>query len=498
MRYRLRKLSISLLTQLLDWLKHRDSGLATSRWRLLFWQRDLKFSAIYFAGITAFLFFIVLALETVITDTGIDYPKTLAMLIFTATFFGFIIYYLKHDTHRLIRDNDALILACLLVILSMILIETGRFLKISPYLVPTTTTAMLIATLISFRLSMLSTMLLSTLLAMVNGMEFNYFLYNLLINIFGLLNVIKIRQRTDFIQTGLKLVGFNALTMVLLGLLNGWKIWDMPMYILYGVANALASTILTLGILPYLEITFARTSNIRLLELSDANHPLLKQLSMEAPGTFHHSLLVASLAEQAADIIHANSLLCRVGAYFHDIGKLSKSEFFIENQLIQQTNTADTISPSVSSLIIISHVKEGVNLALKYNLDRVIIDFIQQHHGTSLIKFFYHKVLENSEGEVSEDSFRYPGPKPQTKEAAIIMLADAVEAATRSIKKPTPPKIKDLVLQIINNQFTDGQFDDCPITLADLHKVGDRFAKTLIGIYHPRIEYPDSNSKKNG
>jgi hypothetical protein len=211
---------------------------------------------------------------------------------------------------------------------------------------------------------------------------------------------------------------------------------------------------------------------------------------LEAPGTYHHSLIVGNLSDTACTTIGANGLLARVGAYYHDIGKLQKPEYFIENQQIKK-NLHDALSPTMSKLIIMNHIKEGLDLAKKYSLSPVLWDFIQQHHGNSLVYYFYRRALEDKEEdqEVTEEGFRYPGPKPNTKETAIVLLADSVEAATRALKDPTPAKIEEVVHKIINNKFIDGQLDECDLTLKDIEKISSVFTKMLSGIYHSRVNY---------
>jgi len=264
------------------------------------------------------------------------------------------------------------------------------------------------------------------------------------------------------------------------------------------------SAFLCLAILPTLETFFSRVSNLRLLELSDLNHPLLKRMSLEAAGTFHHSQIVAALAEDASNEIGANGLLARVGAYYHDIGKLMKSEYFIENQG-NLNNPHDDVNPSLSRLIITSHVKDGVALAREYKLDEPVIEFIPQHHGTSKIEFFYRKAVKQEEHEeeeskeaIEEESYRYPGPKPQSKEAAIIMLADSTEAAARSVEEPTHQRYKDVVQKIIETKLADGQLDESPLTIKDLKQISERFLMTLLSVHHQRIPYPeDANSSES-
>jgi putative nucleotidyltransferase with HDIG domain len=236
-----------------------------------------------------------------------------------------------------------------------------------------------------------------------------------------------------------------------------------------------------------------------LLELADVSHPLLRRLSVEAPGTYNHSLQVATIAEAAAENIRVNSLLCRVASYYHDVGKINKPDYFCENQAGGQ-NRHMNLSPSVSLLIIIGHVKDGVELAKEYNLPTSIIHFVQQHHGTTLVEFFYHQALTQQEQKspdhpaVSEVQYRYPGPKPRSKEAAIVMIADAVESATRAMQEPTPNRIESLVEDIVMKRLLDGQFDDCDLTMHDIQQVQRSCVKSLLAIYHGRIPYPSTAS----
>jgi hypothetical protein len=260
--------------------------------------------------------------------------------------------------------------------------------------------------------------------------------------------------------------------------------------LILGSVNGILSSILTNGAVPYLESAFGITSSVRLLELSNPGNPLLRRLQIEAPGTYHHSLLVGNLAEAAADAVGGDSLLVRVAAYYHDIGKMKRPYFFIENQM--GDNPHDKIAPTLSTLILTSHVKDGVELAREHKLPQGIVEIIEQHHGDSLCSFFYHKAVEGNKNEnITEDDFRYEGPKPQTKEAAIVMLADAVEAAVRSLQNRTPGRVEGLVRKIIKDKLMDGQLDESDLTLKDLDNIAGAFIRVLSGIFHNRIEYPD-------
>jgi hypothetical protein len=285
--------------------------------------------------------------------------------------------------------------------------------------------------------------------------------------------------------------------------LTDWKLigWQSAAAIGTGFLTA----ILASGLLPVLENLFGITTDISWLEMADLNHPLLRRLSMEAPGTYHHSLAVANLAEAAAETVDANPTICRVCSYFHDIGKLVKPEYFTEN-MPHGVNPHDDLTPTMSALIIIAHVKEGVDLALKHKLNGRIVDVIQQHHGTSMVAFFYQRALQQHDDaklggkimnlrtddvpDVREESFRYPGPKPDTKEAAIVSLADAVESASRSLERPNPARIEDLVHGIVNDRIADHQLDEAPLTLAEIRKVAESFRFSLVNMLHSRIAYP--------
>lgn len=252
------------------------------------------------------------------------------------------------------------------------------------------------------------------------------------------------------------------------------------------------------GLLPFIEKLFEVQTEISLLELGDAAHPLLQELVRRAPGTYNHSINVASIAEAAAEAVSANGLLVRVGAYFHDIGKMLKPGYFIENQA-QEPNRHETLLPAMSTLVIIAHVKDGADLAQQHHLPQTIIDFIQQHHGTTLVEYFYREASRQSEqdpdaGEVDETSFRYPGPKPRTREAGVLMLADAVESASRTLVDPTPARIESLVHDLAMKRLIDGQFDDCGLTLQEVHTIEESLIKSLIAVYHGRVKYPDQET----
>jgi hypothetical protein len=305
-----------------------------------------------------------------------------------------------------------------------------------------------------------------------------------------------LRTRSKLIEVG----GLTALAMIVATMAAGLVNFDPLPYVakncLYAGAAGLAVGFVVLGILDFIERAFRITTSMRLLELGDPSHPLLRRLSLEAPGTYNHSLQVATLAEEAAESIRANALLCRVAAYYHDIGKINKAEYFVENQAwADGQNRHINLSPNVSLLIIIGHVKDGVEMAKDYKLPTSLLPFIQQHHGTTLVEFFYQRACDKSlpdQPVVDEEQYRYPGPKPKTREIAILMLADAVESACRAMTEPTASRIEALVHDISMKRLHDGQFDECDLTMRDLEMVERSLIKTLLGIYHGRIAYPST------
>ncbi|EGW38704.1 hypothetical protein DOT_3377 [Desulfosporosinus sp. OT] len=312
----------------------------------------------------------------------------------------------------------------------------------------------------------------------------------------GVYSVSHLSQRSDLARAGLFVSAMNVLVVSGIALTTGMRLMVWVVGLILGIVNGVASSFLTVGALHWFESGFRITSSVRLLELSNPNRPLLKRLLMEAPGTYHHSILVGNLAEAAAEAVHADATLVRVGSMYHDIGKLKRPYFFIENQFTQD-NPHDKIAPTLSSLIITSHVKDGLEMAKDNKLPQQIQDIIAQHHGDGLVSFFYHKALEEND-EIPEEAFHYEGPKPQTKEAALVALADNVEAAVRSMKQPTPGRVEGFVRKIVKDKLNDGQLDQCDLTFQDLDRIAMAFVRVLTGIFHSRVEYPDLPANGNG
>ncbi len=414
----------------------------------------------------------------------------LALVIITS-------FYFAHYEPKIYSNNRHLLLISFILI---ILTATGKAISLSKtpnYLIPVASGPMLIALLFGARPSIVIASVLSFLTGLLVGEKFDLALMFLVGSIVGVYAIRGARKRSQLFSGGILSGIANSFCVVGLGVLNNLEaqiiLGNLWLVLLNGVIVGITLT----GTLHIFESLFQITTNITLLELADPNNPLLKDLILKAPGTYHHSLIVGNLAETACDAIGANGLLARVGAYYHDIGKIEKAQYFAENQPIMESQH-DKLAPSMSSLIIINHVKEGLEKAKREKLNRALIDFIEQHHGTGLIYYFYQRALESVEDleKLEEQGFRYPGPKPQTKETAIVHLADSVEAASRTLKNPTPANLEELVRRIINNKFIDGQLDECELTLKDLNMIAGTFTRVLTGVYHTRVEYPSEKEKK--
>ena len=315
------------------------------------------------------------------------------------------------------------------------------------------------------------------------------------------LSLVKFRSRSSYIRAGLN-ISLVSIPLSLTSFLMspGISATDIPIRLLAGVAGGMLAAFLAAGITPLFEYFGDYVTDMRLIELATLDHALLKELSVQAPGTWNHSMVMGMMAESAAEAVGANSIVSRVGAYFHDVGKSKKPLYFVENQLGEE-NRHDKLSPSMSALIIRAHVKDGLEMAKKHHLPINIQDMIAQHHGTSIIEYFYEKALKeakelNTDSEsVDKSLYTYPGPKPQTKEAGILMLADSIEAAARTLSDPTADRIQGMVQKLINKIFASGQLNECQLTLQELHKIAKSFTRVLSGIYHQRIAYAEPAEK---
>ena len=447
----------------------------------------------------------------ILNALGLKNPKIyfsniIGIIMITALFLSVFFFYLNYFYPDIYENINKLILLSIISIFIVLLAKI--FSQVSGYLIPMASSSMLIALSFSPNIAILLTVILSLLIGFIPGGGLNYILVSVISGIVAIYSIQKATQRSSLTRAGLLIAGVNIIAISALGLINNEEYYLILQNNFLGVLNGFLAVILTIGILPFLESYFDITTSFKLMELSNPNQPLLKKMILEAPGTYHHSIVVGNLSETAAEEIGGNGLLARVGAIYHDIGKIKRPYFFTENQEAYK-NIHDEMEPSLSALVIASHVKEGIELAKKNKLPKDITDIIAQHHGTSLITYFFHRALKengSANDAVAEENYRYSGPKPQTKETGIILLADSLEAATRSLTNPTATRIKTLVKEIIQKNLENGQLEECDLTLKDLDKIGDSFSRILTGMFHTRVEYPDDDlikkikeeKKKNG
>ncbi len=473
--------------------------------------------------------FVVLTILLVVNSTTaspFESNKLIATLfVVLFSFVGFAVFELWQKTAPKSRD---VMLVFGGILLNLILIQALSWIPITEtfnnsfrvLILPYALAPMVHSVLMGRNMGVFSVMLCSLFGAlMVPVQMLMYFLVmSLVVGMVVVLMTLNVRRRSSLLRAGFY-AGFAVMVMgVCFGFLDlsldfthiePWK--ELGIRFCAAMATSMLLSMVVSGVLPMLESAFGLTTNISWLELSDLNHKLLRKMQLETPGTFHHSLVVASLAEAAAESIEANATMCRVCAYFHDIGKLKKPEYFIENQ--GEVNPHDSLTPTMSALVIIAHVKDGVDMALKHKLNKRIIRVIQEHHGDSLVYYFYRKAQERANAErcdhekspdhkeaaveIDEKNFRYPGPTPSSRESGIISLADAVESASRSLTKTSPAKIQTLVDDIVRNRLRDGQLDNCELSMKDIAKLRKSFAKTLRSMLHSRIDYPKENAGTN-
>ena len=428
-------------------------------------------------------------------DISKDYIYTYIILFFYVLFVLILQYiYMKNENNKILNNTKLVFLILLLNLLSLIIARV--FTLVSVFLIPIACTPILMTVFLGSKISIIINSFNLLFIGIIIGFDPQIILVAIVANIISSLTLKKVNQRNDILYSTAYLAVSSAIIVLSSGILLSNNIKRILIDVALATGGAFISGILAMGLLPFLESSFNLVTNMKLLELSNPNNLLLKRLLMEAPGTYHHSIMVANLAEVAAEEVGANPMLVRVGAYYHDIGKIKRPFFFGENQL-GGVNPHDKISPALSTTIIISHVKDGVELAKEYDVPTIVTDMIAQHHGTTLVKYFYYTLKNNSENPdlIKEDDFRYPGPKPQTKEAAIIMMADSVEAAVRSIQEPTLDKIEAMVNNIIKDKLNSNQLNECDLTFKDLEVIKACFLKVLKGIYHHRIEYPTEKIK---
>lgn len=407
------------------------------------------------------------------------------------------LFYFRKDIYKsnpkIISIYLVFALQLFLLYLTSILID--RF-DLTIYIYPIALLPIMITILFDAETGILSTVVLAFLFGILQRFDFMLSFLTMVLGTVGCFASRRVRKRSDFFKI-MYLISFTFIVFILI--VENLKLTpgsDIFIHIGFGVINGIIVSLLAIGLLPIFESLFSITTDITLLELSDLNHPLLKRLSLEAPGTYHHSIIVGTLTEAGAKAIGGNSLLARVGAYFHDIGKMEIPEYFVENQFGLKSKHEE-LTPSMSSIILSSHVKKGRILGEEADIPDDVLNFIEEHHGTMVQTYFYSKAKEMGLEDISLDKFRYPGPKPQTRETGIAMLADAVEAASRTLDNPKPARINHLIQNIINDRFQSGELDECPLTLKDLARIKEAFSQILIGTFHQRIVYPHQDKSDN-
>ncbi|WLR49885.1 HD family phosphohydrolase [Bacillus tianshenii] len=414
-------------------------------------------------------------------------------------------YFFKDVTDLVHSQNKYLVIYVLvyaIMIALMKILSLFQQFSVIAYAVPVAMATMLIKMLINDRSAIITSMTLAICGSIIFNEDtiesFNFIIgvYFFLSGITGVIFLSKHNRRSKILQAGFYISVVNMVAITALFMIKNGQYTSLEIgtYLLMAALSGFLSAVLTLGLMPFFEAGFGMLSTIKLIELSNPNHPLLRKILTETPGTYHHSVMVANLADAACEAIGADGFLARVGAYYHDIGKTKRPRFFIENQLNME-NPHNKIAPQLSKTIITAHPYDGAKMLREYKIPQEIIDFAEQHHGTTLLKYFYHQAKEKSK-DVRESDFRYPGPKAQTKESAIVGIADSVEAAVRSMQNPTPQRIENLVRNIISDRLQDGQFDECDLTLKEIDIAAKTMCETLNGIFHSRIEYPEMPKKK--
>jgi cyclic-di-AMP phosphodiesterase PgpH len=418
-----------------------------------------------------------------------------------------VVYYFEKKDSPFLKKNNSLLLYCIIFAITMLLMKiVSLFQKIDythiGYIAPVAMGAMLVKLLLNERLAILTSMIFAVCGSVIfnegvtGGFNFSIGIYYLFGCLTAVLFLGEHNLRSKILQAGLFVSGMNVLVITAIMLIrnSGYSNIEIGSYFIMACVAGLVASVLTVGFMPFFETGFGILSTMKLIELSNPNHPLLRKILTETPGTYHHSVMVANLSESACEAIGANGLLARVGAYYHDIGKTKRPQYFIENQMNIE-NPHNKLSAQLSKNVILAHVTDGVELLKKNKMPKEFIDIAEQHHGTTLLKYFYHQAKESND-MIYEEEFRYPGPKPQTKEIAIISIADSVEAAVRSMSNPTPDKIEKLVRSIISGRLQDKQLDECDLTLKEIDIIAKSFCETLKGIFHSRIEYPELTKKQ--
>ncbi len=428
-----------------------------------------------------------------------DYPAYTGLFLLLVIVFVLVGIYMSIFVKEVFFNPRMLLLLGIVFVITLIFCVAANY--FSGYLIPVAIGVILITVLFGYKLALILNLVLALAVGLITGGDFSFMTVALAGGLVSIYAVTRLSQRSDLARAGFFVAVTNAVVIISTYLYFGNvsleydSLINFSYSMMAGIGNGIFSSVVAIGLLPYLESFFGVTTAITLLELSNPNHPLLKEMLLKAPGTYYHSMMVSNLAESAAEKVNADALLTRVGAYYHDIGKLKRPYFFSENQL-SGDNPHSRLNPNLSSLVIGAHPKDGVEIGNKQRLPEPILEIVGQHHGTSMVSFFYQKALESGcREEVSADKFRYEGPKPQSKEAAIVMLADAVEAGVRSLSKPSSSRVETMVRRMIKDKLEDGQLDQSDLTLKELDQIAESFIYIMSGIYHQRVEYPETTLK---
>jgi len=426
------------------------------------------------------------------------FQRALGVLALVSSLFILAGFYVARHERRIASDLGRIATLCALVVLCLGVVRLLANQTWNADLIPVAAASMILAIAYNPGFGLMATFALSILTCMALGTGISHFLILMGGTAAGVLGLNDVRTRTKLIKVGATSAGVYMILTWAAGLWEHQPIELIRNDAFWRAGWGLMAGFFMGGSLPFLENAFGIVTGISLLELGDNTHPLLQELVRRAPGTHNHSITVGAIAEAAAERIGANGLLVRIGAYFHDIGKMLKPHYFVENQ-VGSTNRHANLAPAMSTLIIIGHVKDGVDLGRQHHLPERIIDLIEQHHGTTLVEYFFHEANRRNGGNpdaalIQESAFRYPGPKPQTKEAGILMMSDCVESASRTLSEPTPSRIEGLVSELIDKRLRDGQFDESGLTLREIAEIRDSLVKSLIGIYHGRVKYPEQRT----
>ncbi|MEK4850562.1 HDIG domain-containing metalloprotein [Paenibacillus sp. FSL H7-0756] len=452
--------------------------------------------------------------ENGLLSKEINYWPQLGLLLLSALLSFGLMTFIRYNggASGFKYNNSQLLMLVLVFIITIVMMKLTAFLQTDVrtyigYLAPVALGAMLISMLLDMTLAYFCSILFSILASILLNVQqntifdFTFGFFALIVSYVAIFSTHRAGQRSTLLKGGIMVSLLGCLTVAILTMLSG-GVWNETntLYALgFSFAGGLLTAVLVIGLMPFFEVTFGILSALKLVELSNPNHPLLRKLLTETPGTYHHSVMVGNLSEAAAEAIGADGLLCRVGSYYHDIGKTKRPFYFIENQNNME-NPHDSIEPKLSKSIIVAHARDGVEMQKEYKLPKPIRDIAEQHHGTTFLHYFYHKALKLAEDkgvepDFTEEDFRYPGPKAQSKESAVVGIADSVEAAVRSLRKPTVVQVETMIEKIIKSRLDDHQFDECDLTLKELDIISRTLKETVMGIFHSRIEYPEDVRK---